>query len=71
MIAPTSGGDQSIRNVCIIGNVRECIDQLQSLKQETGGFGTLLMITHDWDDKAKWLRCMELLANQVVPALSR
>ena len=31
----------------------------------------LLMITHDWDDKAKWLRCMELLANQVVPALSR
>ncbi len=60
-----------IRNVCIVGNVRECIAQIQSLREETGGFGTLLMITHDWDDKAKWLRCMELLANQVVPALSR
>ena len=27
-------------------------------------------ITHDWDDKGKWLRSMELLADRVVPALS-
>ena len=60
-----------IRNVCIIGDVRECTAQLHSLWQETGGFGTLLMITHDWDDKAKWLRCMDLLANEVVPSLSK
>jgi hypothetical protein len=27
------------------------------------------MIAHDWDDKAKWQRSMELLAKEIVPAL--
>ena len=38
-----------IKNNCIIGDVSECIQQLEALWHETGGFGTLLMITHDWD----------------------
>ena len=53
----------------IIGDVDECIRQLQDTWEVTGGFGTLLMIAHDWDDKAKWIRSMELLANEVVPML--
>ncbi len=40
-----------------------------ALWEETGGFGTLLMITHDWDDKQKWVRCMELLTQEVMPVL--
>jgi hypothetical protein len=27
------------------------------------------MIAHDWDDKAKWLRSIDRLTHQIVPAL--
>ena len=54
---------------CIVGDVDTCIRQLEDVWESTGGFGTLLMIAHDWDDKAKWVRSMELLANEVVPAM--
>lgn len=58
-----------LRHLSIIGDVDECIGQLEEMWETTGGFGTLLMIAQDWDDKGKWLRSMELLANSVVPAL--
>ncbi len=58
-----------LENLCIIGDVEECVRQLEDLWEVTGGFGTLLMIAHDWDDKARWLRSMKFLANEVVPAL--
>jgi limonene 1,2-monooxygenase len=45
------------------------VRQLRAIWDQTGGFGTLLMIAHDWDDRTKWLRSMELLAREVVPAL--
>ena len=58
-----------LRHLCIVGDVKECIRQLQQLWDQTGGFGTLLMIAHDWDDKAKWARSMNRLAREVIPAL--
>jgi alkanesulfonate monooxygenase SsuD/methylene tetrahydromethanopterin reductase-like flavin-dependent oxidoreductase (luciferase family) len=58
-----------LKHLCIIGDVDECIRRLQEVWDESGGFGTLLMITHDWDDRAKWIRSQELLAKEVVPAL--
>jgi limonene 1,2-monooxygenase len=58
-----------MKNNLIIGDVDECTRQLQELWEVTGGFGTLLMISHDWDNKSKWVRSMELLANEVVPML--
>ena len=58
-----------LKHLCIIGDVDECIRQLRALWDVTGGFGTLLMMAHDWDDRAKWMRSMELLAKEVVPAL--
>jgi len=58
-----------LKNLCIIGDVAECTRRLQALYDKSGGFGTFLMIAHDWDDKAKWLRSMERLANEVIPAL--
>ena len=58
-----------LKNVGIIGDRDECLRQLHQLWEETGGFGTLLMIAHDWDDKERWLACMETLANDIVPAL--
>jgi alkanesulfonate monooxygenase SsuD/methylene tetrahydromethanopterin reductase-like flavin-dependent oxidoreductase (luciferase family) len=58
-----------LRHLCIIGDVEECRRQLREVWDRTGGFGTLLMIAHDWDDRARWLRSAELLAREVVPAL--
>ena len=58
-----------IRNLCIIGDTKSCVDQLEALWETTGGFDTLLMIAHDWDDRALWERSMALLANEVVPKL--
>ncbi len=58
-----------LKQLCIIGDVAECTRKLQELWHATGGFGTLLMIGHDWDDKARWIRSMQLLKNEVIPAL--
>lgn len=58
-----------MRELCIIGDVDSCIQQLRALRDQTGGFGTLLMLAHDWDDKATWLRSMERLALDVLPAV--
>ena len=55
--------------LAIVGDAEECTRQLQELWEETGGFGTLLLISHDWDDKEQWIRTMELLAREVVPRL--
>lgn len=61
--------EYAAKNLAIVGDVDECIRQLHELWESTGGFGTLLMIGHDWDDRARWTRSMELLYNEVVPAL--
>jgi alkanesulfonate monooxygenase SsuD/methylene tetrahydromethanopterin reductase-like flavin-dependent oxidoreductase (luciferase family) len=58
-----------LKQLCIVGDVDSCTQQLQQLWQQTGGFGTLLMIAHDWDDKTKWVKSMERLAQEVLPAL--
>ena len=61
--------EYAVRNVAIVGDVDECIRKLQELWDVTGGFGTLLMIGHDWDDRDRWRRSIELLKNEVLPAL--
>jgi alkanesulfonate monooxygenase SsuD/methylene tetrahydromethanopterin reductase-like flavin-dependent oxidoreductase (luciferase family) len=61
--------DYLLKHLCIVGDVNECVRQLRALHDTVGGFGTLLMIAHDWDDKTKWKRSMDLLAKEVVPAL--
>ena len=60
-----------LNNIAIIGDVDECIRRLTELWEITGGFGTLLMIAHDWDDRQKWKRSMDLLINKVIPALPK
>ncbi len=52
----------------IIGSPEECVDQIGSLYEAVGGFGTLLINCRDWVDDAQFHRSMELFARQVVPA---
>ena len=43
--------------------------QLQALRSEIGDFGSLVLVAHDFDDKADWLHSLDLFANEVLPAL--
>lgn len=61
--------EYAVDNLAVVGDVDEVTRRLQEIWTITGGFGTLLMISHDWDDRAKWIQSMELLNNEVVPAL--
>jgi limonene 1,2-monooxygenase len=58
-----------IHNIAIVGGVDTVTRKLQELYDSTGGFGTVLMIGHDWDDKTKMRRSMELMATEVIPQL--
>lgn len=59
----------TMKQLCIIGDKREVKRQLEGVWETTGGFGTLLMIAHDWDKQANWVNTMEVLAQEIVPAL--
>ena len=57
-------------NFWIVGDPDECIQKIRELYQHVGGFGTLLPICHDWGrDRKKWFRSLELLADEVLPAV--
>ncbi len=58
-----------LRQACIIGDTKTCIRRIEELWETTGGFGTLLMLAHDWDDKEKWLRSIDRLTHEVAPKL--
>jgi alkanesulfonate monooxygenase SsuD/methylene tetrahydromethanopterin reductase-like flavin-dependent oxidoreductase (luciferase family) len=55
----------------IAGSPDEVLRRLLLLIEETGPFGTLVLMSYDWDDKESWLHSMELFAREVMPALNR
>jgi alkanesulfonate monooxygenase SsuD/methylene tetrahydromethanopterin reductase-like flavin-dependent oxidoreductase (luciferase family) len=56
-------------NLWIVGDVDEVTDKLRRLYDELGGFGTLLVIGHEWEPRDKWARSMERLVSEVLPRL--
>ncbi|WP_254524487.1 LLM class flavin-dependent oxidoreductase [Natrinema caseinilyticum] len=53
----------------IVGSPDECIKQISALHQEVGGFGTLIVNSHDWMlPEQKWRDSLELFAQEVMPA---
>jgi len=52
----------------VIGTPEQAVAQLERLHAQTGGFGTFLLLAHDWADPQATLRSYELLASKVVPA---
>ncbi len=58
-----------VDNIAVVGSVDTVTRKLQDIYDLTGGFGTVLMIAHDWHDREKSMRSIELLAKEVVPAL--
>ncbi|MYF17752.1 MAG: hypothetical protein F4215_10305 [Gemmatimonadetes bacterium] len=55
----------------IAGDVDEVLRRLLDLFEETGPFGTLVLMGYDWDDKDSWIYSMELFARELMPALNK
>jgi alkanesulfonate monooxygenase SsuD/methylene tetrahydromethanopterin reductase-like flavin-dependent oxidoreductase (luciferase family) len=55
----------------IAGDVEEVLRRLMRMIEETGSFGTLILMSYDWDDKQSWLHSMRLFAHELMPALNR
>jgi hypothetical protein len=47
------------------------LERLLALIEESGPFGTLVLMGFDWDDKASWVRNIELFATELMPALNK
>ena len=60
-----------VNNFVIRGSAKTVTSQLIDFYKRVGGFGTILMTAHDWIDKAKMKRSMELMATQVLPAVNQ
>ena len=63
-ITPRSGAD---RRDWIIGTPDDAIAQIERMQAETGGFGGLLLTTHEWTGSEKLRRSYELFARYVMP----
>jgi alkanesulfonate monooxygenase SsuD/methylene tetrahydromethanopterin reductase-like flavin-dependent oxidoreductase (luciferase family) len=55
----------------IADSPEEVLRRLLLLIEETGPFGTLVLMSYDWDDKRSWLHSMELFARELMPRLNR
>jgi alkanesulfonate monooxygenase SsuD/methylene tetrahydromethanopterin reductase-like flavin-dependent oxidoreductase (luciferase family) len=55
----------------IAGSPDEVLRRLLGLIEETGTFGTLVLMSYDWDNKKSWLHSMELFARELMPALNK
>ena len=62
--------DYVLDRLVICGSVNSVVDQLLAFREITGDFGTLLYAGHDWADPRLARRSMELMAEQVMPAVN-
>jgi len=63
--------EAGIEAMVIAGTAKSVTERLVALVDDVGPFGGLLMAFHEWDDKALWNRSMQLLAQEVMPVVSR
>ncbi len=55
----------------IAGDPDYALDRLIQMTEETGIFGTLVIMGYDWDDKDAWVHSLELFANELMPSLNK
>lgn len=53
--------------LAVVGTPDQAVMQLDRLVEGSGGFGTFLLMAHEWADRAATLRSMELFASHVFP----
>ena len=59
-----------VDQLVICGTVDSVVDQILAFREEIGPFGTLLYPGHDWMDRTLTIRSMDLMANDVLPAVN-
>jgi limonene 1,2-monooxygenase len=55
----------------VIGTPDDAVAQIRRLAEKSGGFGTYLLLAHEWADERETLRSYELFARYVMPELQR
>ena len=63
--------DYLMDNVWIVGSPDEVAEKLATLYEDTGGFGTILAMGHEWEPRQQWIESMSLLADTVMPKLAK
>jgi limonene 1,2-monooxygenase len=61
----------SLLGRAVIGTPDDAIARIESLREQSGGFGTILLLAHDTADRRARLNSYELFAQYVMPALNR
>jgi alkanesulfonate monooxygenase SsuD/methylene tetrahydromethanopterin reductase-like flavin-dependent oxidoreductase (luciferase family) len=56
-----------MENLWIVGDVKEVTAKLRKLYDDVGGFGTLLVIGHEWLPGDAWYCSMERLVREIAP----
>jgi limonene 1,2-monooxygenase len=51
----------------VIGTPDDAIEYIDGLLEQSGGFGTFLMLGHDWADREATLKSYQLFAREVIP----
>jgi len=63
--------DYVLKHLVIFGTPERVAEQISSLPEKVGSFGTLLYCGHDWHDAALARRSMELMASEVMPRVNQ
>jgi limonene 1,2-monooxygenase len=58
-------------DVAVIGTPDDAIATIEKLQQQTGGFGCLMLLSHEWADSAATDKSYELFARYVIPHFQR
>ena len=61
--------DYLLDNIWVVGDPDTVAAKLARLRDDVGGFGTLLVIAHEGRPRTAWERSMTLLQNEVLPRL--
>ena len=59
-----------VDHIWIVGSPEDVALKLRKLYEDVGGFGVLLAMGHEWEPHDRWVHSVELLSQQVMPALS-
>ncbi len=72
LVPPGVGVEEAARTLvdvglAVIGDPDDAIAQIERLEQQSGGFGALLLMDHNWAEWSRKKRSYELLARYVMP----
>ena len=52
---------------CVIGTPAEAVEYIEGLIEQSGGFGTFLLLGHDWASPDRTIESFRLFAREVIP----